>query len=381
MHGNRIGNFQFCQVFLAIGNAAVIHLHPHCPLCRIDGGHNSHVAVIGAHAGLAAVPLKGNIVVVAHLHHLVPYPEHAAGGFDLGQAGTGRIETLLQLLIELHGAHRADLGGAQHLDIPDRVKAIAAGQPGADQVAHQLLAGSAVRFDHEEIIVLAAVEQRFALHDPVGIGDDQAFGGLAENLIQADGGKTACPEHLSQNIARPYAGQLVGIPYHNDAAAHPQRGQQALEQFDVHHTHLVQNHRVTAQQILFVMNEPHHTAGIVHLQQAVDGGSPMAGEFFQPFGGPAGGGAERHPFALMLQQRNDGIDGGGFAGARPAGEHHHPAGHRHPDGFPLGGRIGKSLAPFQRLQVDLHVPGRLGRMCSQIPQPGGDVLLCAEKVR
>ena len=64
-----------------------------------------------------------------------------------------------------------------------------------------------------------------------------------------------------------YAGQLVGIAYHNNTAGVAQRRKERLKQLDVHHDHLVQNDHIALQQVIVVMDKADHAAGIVHLQQ------------------------------------------------------------------------------------------------------------------
>ena len=52
----------------------------------------------------------------------------------------------------------------------------------------------------------------------------------------------------------------------------------------------------------------------------MDGLGLPAGDLGHPLGRAAGGGAQRHLAAGLLQQVDDGVDGGGFAGAGAAGE-------------------------------------------------------------
>ena len=74
------------------------------------------------------------------------------------------------------------------------------------------------------------------------------------------------------------------------------------------------------------MDEPHAAGGVVHFQQAMDGGSAVVGQFAQPLGGAARGGAEGDTVIQGLVQAQNGVDRGGLAGTGAAGEHHDPAG-------------------------------------------------------
>ena len=128
------------------------------------------------------------------------------------------------------------------------------------------------------------------------------------------------------------------------------------------------------------MLEADHPAAVVHLQQAVDGGGLAAGQLAQPLGGPAGGGAEGHPLGLRLEDAEDGLDGGGLAGAGAAGQHQTVLGHRLTDGLPLLGRIGEALGQFQHLEVLFQPADALLFPPHQGRQPVGDGLFGLEQV-
>ena len=217
----------------------------------------------------------------------------------------------------------------------------------------------------------------------MGIFHNEAFGGLAEDMLQPHGGHHTALDDLAQNVAGAHAGQLVGVAHHDDAAAMAQRRQQALEQLCIHHAHLVQHHHVTFEQVFLVVDKAQKAAlgVIVHLQQPVDGLGLLARQFRQALGRTPRGRTESHPLPGMLQKREDGVHGGGLAGARPAGEHHDPAAHGRADGRALFFRVGKALGAFQNGDAPVHAGGRGRRMAAEFPQPGGDVSLGTEKVR
>ena len=166
---------------------------------------------------------------------------------------------------------------------------------------------------------------------------------LPEDLVQADGRHAAGVDDLAEDVARTYAGQLVGIAYHNNTAGVAQRRNERLKQLDVHHAHLVQNDHVTLEQIFVVVDKADHAAGVVHLQQTVDGAGLAAGQLAEPLGSASGGGTKGYPLGLIFQQLQNGVDGGGLAGAGAAGEHKAVLRHSLADGFPLQRSIGKPL--------------------------------------
>ena len=91
------------------------------------------------------------------------------------------------------------------------------------------------------------------------------------------------------------------------------------------------------------MDKADHAAGVVHLQQAVDGAGLAAGQFAETLGGTAGGRAQGYPLGLIFQQLQNGVDRGGLARAGAAGEHKAVLSHSLADGFPLQGGVGKPL--------------------------------------
>ena len=299
---------------------------------------------------------------------------------QLGLALLGRVEQVLQFHVQCLCAGGAKLCGAQHLNIPDGVKAVTPGQPGGDKVAHQPLRGLTVGLQKEEVIGLAALLQRLAGDDVVGVFHDEAALCLPEDLVQADGGHAAGANDLAEDVARTYTGQLVGIAYHNNTAGVAQRRNKRLKQLDIHHAHLVQNDHVTLEQVFVVMDKADHAAGVVHLQQAVDGAGLAAGQLAEPLGGASGGRAQGYPLGLIFQQLQNSVDSGGLAGAGAAGEHKAVFCHGLADGFPLQGGVGKALRQLQDLDVFIQIPGRvLAALCQQI-QPVGNVLLRCQQI-
>ena len=101
----------------------------------------------------------------------------------------------------------------------------------------------------------------------VGVLHDQAALCLPEDLVQAHGGHQPGADDLAQNIAGADAGQLVGITYHDNAAAVAQRCDQGLKQLHIHHAHFVQNDHIALEQVLVVVDKADHAAGVVHLQR------------------------------------------------------------------------------------------------------------------
>ena len=128
------------------------------------------------------------------------------------------------------------------------------------------------------------------------------------------------------------------------------------------------------------MDKADHAACVVHLQQAVDGGSLAARQLTQPLGGTAGRGAEGHPLGLIFQQLQNSVHGGGLAGAGAACQHQTVFGHGLADGLFLERCIGKALCQLQNLDVFIQITGGILPPPGQHGQPVGNVLLGVQQV-
>jgi hypothetical protein len=83
--------------------------------------------------------------------------------------------------------------------------------------------------------------------------------------------------------------QLVHVPGEQQVRARRDRFEELVGQDDVDHGGLVHHHQVCVQRLVGVEGR---VAARAQLQQAVDGGGVVAGQFGQPLGRPAGGGGQ-----------------------------------------------------------------------------------------
>ena len=82
------------------------------------------------------------------------------------------------------------------------------------------------------------------------------------------------------------------------------RLQEAVQQQNIHHGHLVHNHGIRFQRVILVPDKDHLSGGLVdpRLQQAMDGGRILPRDLRQPFGrSPRGGGQQT--FQLHLPEK------------------------------------------------------------------------------
>ena len=131
--------------------------------------------------------------------------------------------------------------------------------------------------------------------DPVGVHDDQALLGLAENLRQPHRRQLSAAEHVAEGKAGTHRGKLVRITHQNQPLSLGDGLEQGIEQFYIHHGHLVHDHRVRFQGVILVPDEEHFPGVLIDagFQQPVDGGGVLPRYLRQPLGGPACGSGQQ----------------------------------------------------------------------------------------
>ena len=81
----------------------------------------------------------------------------------------------------------------------------------------------------------------------MGVGGDAAAGTLPVNLTKPHHRNAAAGDELTEHRPRPYAGQLVGVPYQDQLAAGRQGVKQMSRQVDVHHGDFIHQDQVRIQ--------------------------------------------------------------------------------------------------------------------------------------
>jgi hypothetical protein len=155
---------------------------------------------------------------------------------------------------------------------------------------------------------------------PVGVGDDLALSGLAEDLGEARHGHGAGADDIGQHLARPHRGELVHVTDKDQRRLVRQCLHQGRHQGDVHHGGLVNHEQVALQRIVQAALEAPVPG--VHLQEAVDGLRLHPGAFREALGCPSRGGCEGDLDALHYQDAQDGVHQGRLAHAGSTGDHH-----------------------------------------------------------
>ena len=150
-----------------------------------------------------------------------------------------------------------------------------------------------------------------------------AVGASASHRSSTPGGEQV-PEHLPGADR----GQLVDVADEQQVRSRRDRFDELVGQDHVDHRGLVDHHQVRVEGFVGVEGG---VAARAELQQPVDGGRVVAGQFGEPLGGPAGGGGQHDRGALGPGQLHHGADGEGFAAAGAAGQDRDLGGQGEPD--------------------------------------------------
>ncbi len=188
--------------------------------------------------------------------------------------------------------------------------------------------------DEEEVVVLvlARLEMGFAaLVDLVGGGGDHRAGGLAEDLGEADDRGDLRGDQVLEGLARSDRRQLVGVADEDDVGRLGEAAEQDLDQAQVEHRGLVDDHQVGRQRMPRLEGR---LAARAPLEHAVDRLGGVAGCLLEAAGGATGGSAEGDAQVGAFGLLDDRPRAGCLADAGAAGEHGDPrpegAAHRRP---------------------------------------------------
>ena len=143
----------------------------------------------------------------------------------------------------------------------------------------------------------------------MGVHDDEALLGLAENFRQPHRGQHLAAEHVAEGETGAHRGQLVRVAHQHQTLALGDGQQQTVEKLHVHHGHLIHDDGVGLQGMVLIPDEDHLArAGIdIGLQQAVDGGSLLPRHLRQTLGGAARGGCQNAAQTHLAKEGEDTI--------------------------------------------------------------------------
>ena len=145
--------------------------------------------------------------------------------------------------------------------------------------------------------------RHLSLIDPVGIHYDEALLRLAEDFRQTHRGEHPASQHVAERRTRPHRRQLVRISHQDQPFSLGHRPEKASQQQHIHHGHLVHDHRVGFQRVIFIPGKDHFSGSGIdpRLQKPVDGGGILPGDLGEPFCCPARGGCQ-HTFQAHIRE-------------------------------------------------------------------------------
>ena len=251
MDRDGVGQLQLAELFNAVDRPppVVKGQLQHFP-GGVDLLNPAHVAVEDAAAHGAVLSLPDDVVVVPGLHNPVPLPEEAFSPQKLPLVRRFGIQRLLEAAVEADGAAGPLAHGGEDLNLVRR-NAHAPRQAGLAQLHHggdrPLRLPAA---EEEEVPLVAGERGRLAQVYGVGVADDGGLLRLTEHLPQKHRLHPAAADEVGEHVPRPHRGQLVRVSHQHQPGAGPQCPQQGGEERQVHHAHLVHNHRVRLQGLL-----------------------------------------------------------------------------------------------------------------------------------
>src|SRR6266516_2356529 len=255
---------------------------------------DSEFAIVGIDirdiADVAVIDLL--VVVVLDLHDLVAGREDPAESLDLTFAG--RIQSRLQFDVERTRTNPAPIHWAQHLDIPDGIKAESTRDAGFHQVDNAGNCGfNIIRLDKIEVTLALWFTQigKNALVDPVSIHDDLALSRLTEHFGQAHHRQHPTRDHVGEHLAGTDRRQLVDIPDHQKGRRVRHRLKQRMHQQHIDHGRFVHDEQVAVEGVLAIPPKPAGPG--IDFEQPVDGLGLEAGGLVHARGRTAGGSAHQ----------------------------------------------------------------------------------------
>ena len=271
------------------------------------------------------------VVVVPQLGHLVADPEHAPAVAPFGRPLAVRGQRLLERQVQVPGAGRARGASGTAPARPAAGRARTAPVSAAPRCPPPAPRSPPARRE---------VNQKKSAKCPVCAGGAGAGGSAAPALIRcalttmpdcwacrkilvSRTTGSVCPrEQVAQHLAGADRGQLVHVPDQQQVRPRRYRLDQLVGQDHVDHRGLVHDDQVGVEWRGSASNSG--LPARPQLQQAVDGGRFVAGQFGQPLGGAAGRGGQHDLGSLGPGQRHDRTHREALPAARPAGQHRDP---------------------------------------------------------
>ncbi len=161
----------------------------------------------------------------------------------------------------------------------------------------------------------------FSLIDSMGVDNDIALRRLPEDLRQPHHRKPAGIYDILQHASGPHRGKLIHISHQNQPCPHGDRQQQRVDQIDIHHGHLIDDHHILIQGMLRVspkLAPALLTPSAADFQKPVDRLGFTAGGLRHPLGRPPCGSCQPDVEPLRLKIIDQSVNRGRFSRTGPS---------------------------------------------------------------
>ena len=266
----------------------------------------------------------------------------------------------------------------EDLDLVEGIEAEPLGDPLLDQGDDQLQDPLRVLLlDEVKIVELlrgACQVRHLPLVDQVGVDDDRAFPGLAEDLVELDDGNGPGIDDVPEDVSRPDGGELVHVAHEDKGRPRRNGLEQVVHQEGVDHRGLVDDQEVAVERRILVFLEAALLEAV--FEKAVDRLGLVARRLGHPFGGPAGRGGQEDLRPDARKDPEHGVDDRRLPRSGAAGDDQHLVAGDRADRLDLffGKRDGELLLePGDRL-FRLDLPDGPGGL-DQGPESGGKLRL------
>ena len=214
-----VGELQLVRLFERIVcEFSFLKLHGDHLGIRVDAPDHAEVSVEYTHTALRhdsvdAADFPLHLVIVADLHDLVALAEDITSIFPLGFVRYGRVQELLQKLIQIFHTECTFPHRSQNLDILRAGIHITRQFLGHQRHQHFPDHVDIVPFQKEEIFALIVQYNLFPIMDLMCIDNNIALGCLPENVRQADNRKAFLTDQIPEDTARADTWKLVLVSH------------------------------------------------------------------------------------------------------------------------------------------------------------------------
>lgn len=246
--GYGVGEGEFVQFAKVVGDVAVVESDGDGLFDGVDFCDLADVAVEDFF-----------VVVVFGLDDFVAKAELPAGAVHGGLVWLRGIQRVLEFVVEGSGAEAAAVHGAEDLDVSNGVCLESSGNAVFDDVKES---GEEffrlVAFDEEEVGIGRGGGEFWGLSsvDLVGVGNDLAAGGLAEDFGELGDGSGSAGDDISECGAGTDGGQLVDVADQEKVTVFGEGAKEAVHEEDVYHGAFVDDEQLGVERAGFVALKP-----------------------------------------------------------------------------------------------------------------------------